>query len=909
MIGAIAKRVFGSSNDRLVKKLEKAVQQINAFEPVIEALSDEELTAQTDKFRGILAEGRTLDEIMPEAFATVREASKRRLGMRHFDVQMVGGMVLHRGEIAEMRTGEGKTLVATLAVYLNAIEGKGVHVVTVNDYLARRDAEWMGQIYKFLGLTVGVIVPNLSEPERREAYYSDITYATNNELGFDYLRDNMKHSRDEMVHRPFNYAIVDEVDSILIDEARTPLIISGPTDDKSDLYVQVDAIVKQLLPEDYEADEKTKNITLTEDGVEKAERMLEDAGHLVGSNLYDIENTQVVHHLDQALKGVVMFKRDIDYVVENDKIVIIDEFTGRKMDGRRWSNGLHQAVEAKEGVPIEPENQTMASITFQNYFRMYPKISGMTGTAATEAAEFFDIYKMNVVSIPTNVEVLRDDQEDEFYKNTTDKFQAIAKLIAQRAHSGQPVLVGTVSIEKSELLSEYLTQEGVKHNVLNARFHEMEAHIVAQAGRIGAVTVATNMAGRGTDIQLGGNFEFRSDDELRDLSEGAERDAGIERIKAEVAAEKAQVLAAGGLCVIGTERHESRRIDNQLRGRSGRQGDPGMSKFYLCLEDDLLRIFGPDTLFSRMMNSNLADGEAIGSRWLSKAIETAQKKVEARNYDIRKQVVEYDDVMNDQRKVIYEQRADIMDAETLDDVVLDMRHDTVNVLVGDACPPGSYPEQWNVDGLKERTLEVLGLEVPFDEWLQEDGIEPQEIEQRLADMADAKMADKMGEDASIWRQVERQILLERLDHYWKEHLATLDALRQVVGLRAYAQKTPINEYKQEAFGLFERMLEAIREDVTRILMLSVLQMPDTAPLPELPDFLTSHIDNFSFDDASISRTPGAEAMMGAMGAGTSAAVLAAPGEGDPYKDMGLSRNALCPCGSGEKYKHCHGAAG
>ena len=907
MIGAIAKRVFGSSNDRLVKKLEKTVQQINAFEPMIEALSDAELTAQTDKFRSLLEAGTSLDDIMPEAFATVREASKRKLGMRHFDVQMVGGMVLHRGEIAEMRTGEGKTLVATLAVYLNAIEGKGVHVVTVNDYLARRDADWMGQIYKFLGLTVGVIVPNLSEPERREAYNSDITYATNNELGFDYLRDNMKHERSEMVHRPFNYAIVDEVDSILIDEARTPLIISGPTDDKSDLYVSVDAVVKQLVPEDYEADEKTKNITLTEDGVEKAERMLEDAGLLVGSNLYDIENTQVVHHLDQSLKAVVMFKRDIDYVVEKEKIVIIDEFTGRKMDGRRWSNGLHQAVEAKEGVLIEPENQTMASITFQNYFRMYPKISGMTGTAATEAAEFFDIYKMSVVSIPTNVAVLRDDQEDEFYKNTTDKFQAIAKLIGERAHGGQPVLVGTVSIEKSELLSEFLTKEGVKHNVLNARFHEMEAHIVAQAGRLGAVTVATNMAGRGTDIQLGGNFEFRTEDELRDLSEGSEREAGIERIKAEVATEKAQVLAAGGLCVIGTERHESRRIDNQLRGRSGRQGDPGMSKFYLCLEDDLLRIFGPDTLFSRMMNSNLADGEAIGSRWLSKAIETAQKKVEARNYDIRKQVVEYDDVMNDQRKVIYEQRADIMDADALDDVVQDMRLDTVNALVGDACPPGSYPEQWNIEGLKARVLDVLGLEAPIDDWLREDGIEPHDLEQRLSEAADAKMADKMGDDASIWRHVEKQILLERLDHYWKEHLATLDALRQVVGLRAYAQKTPINEYKQEAFGLFERMLEAIREDVTRILMLSVLQMPETAPLPELPDFLTGHIDSISFNDAGNTRTPGAEAMMGALGSG--AAVLAAPGEGNPYADMGLSRNAMCPCGSGEKYKHCHGAAG
>lgn len=684
MFGSIAKALFGSSNDRYVKSLDKIVRQIAAFEPHVQALSDEELAAQTPKFRQMLAEGKTLDDILPEAFATVREASVRALGMRHFDVQMIGGIVLHRGEIAEMRTGEGKTLVATLAVYLNALEGKGVHVVTVNDYLARRDAETMGVLYNFLGLTVGVIVPNLNEEQRREAYNADITYATNNELGFDYLRDNMKHERGQMVHRPFNFAIVDEVDSILIDEARTPLIISGPTDDKSDLYISVDAVVKQIAPDLYEADEKTKNITLTEDGVEWVERAFEDAGLLVGSNLYDVENTMVVHHLDQALKANVMFKRDIDYIVKDGKIVIIDEFTGRMMDGRRWSNGLHQAVEAKEGVKIEPENQTMASITFQNYFRMYPKIAGMTGTAATEAPEFFDIYKMNVVSIPTNVPVQRIDEEDEFYKNTMDKFGAIAKLIRERYENGQPVLVGTVSIEKSELLSEFLQKEGVKHNVLNARFHEMEAHIVAQAGRLGAVTIATNMAGRGTDIQLGGNVEFRIEDELRDVPEGPEREAGIARIRAEVAEEKQKVLAAGGLCVIGTERHESRRIDNQLRGRSGRQGDPGMSKFYLCLEDDLLRIFGPDTLFARMMNSNLADGEAIGSKWLSKAIETAQKKVEARNYDIRKQVVEYDDVMNDQRKVIYEQRADIMDAEAVGDVVTDMRHDTVNAIVGDA---------------------------------------------------------------------------------------------------------------------------------------------------------------------------------------------------------------------------------
>ena len=917
MFGSIAKAIFGSSNDRYVKSLDKIVRQIAAFEPRMQALSDEELAAQTPRFRQMLAEGATLDDILPEAFATVREASVRTLGMRHFDVQMIGGIVLHRGEIAEMRTGEGKTLVATLAVYLNALEGKGVHVVTVNDYLARRDAETMGVLYKFLGLTVGVIVPNLGEEQRREAYNSDITYATNNELGFDYLRDNMKHSREHMVHRPFNFAIVDEVDSILIDEARTPLIISGPTDDKSELYVSVDAIVKQISPDLYEADEKTKNITLTEDGVEWVERALEEAGLLVGSNLYDVENTMVVHHLDQALKANVMFKRDTDYIVKDDKVIIIDEFTGRMMDGRRWSNGLHQAVEAKEGVRIEPENQTMASITFQNYFRMYPKLAGMTGTAATEAAEFFDIYKMNVVSIPTNVPVQRVDEEDEFYKNTLDKFAAIARLIREKHEKGQPVLVGTVSIEKSELLSEFLRKEGVKHNVLNARFHEMEAHIVAQAGRLGAVTIATNMAGRGTDIQLGGNVEFRIEDELRDLPDGPEREAGIARIKAEVAAEKQQVLAAGGLCVIGTERHESRRIDNQLRGRSGRQGDPGMSKFYLCLEDDLLRIFGPDTLFAKMMNNNLADGEAIGSKWLSKAIETAQKKVEARNYDIRKQVVEYDDVMNDQRKVIYEQRADIMDAEAVGDVVTDMRHDTVNAIVADACPPGSYPEQWNIEGLKARVAEVLGMEVPLDEWMQEEAIEPELIEERIQTMADAKMDAKVVEvDANAWRSLEKSILLERLDHHWKEHLATLDALRQVVFLRAYAQKTPINEYKQEAFGLFERMLEAIREDVTRILMTSEIRLRpmDDFQLPELPDFLTSHIDPFTGEnDAVPAEGPLPSAGLfgtlppsagGTLVAGDAAA--AALAGGDPYAGQGISRNAPCPCGSGRKYKHCHG---
>ncbi len=916
MFGGVAKAIFGSSNDRYVKSLDKIVKTINAIEEQLETFTDRELAAQTQKFREQLAAGSTLDDILPEAFATVREASRRVLGMRHFDVQMVGGIVLHRGEIAEMRTGEGKTLVATLAVYLNAIEGKGVHVVTVNDYLARRDAEWMGQLYNFLDLSVGVIVPNINEAQRREAYFSDITYGTNNEFGFDYLRDNMKHERSQMVQRDFNFAIVDEVDSILIDEARTPLIISGPTEDKSDLYVAIDKIVKQVPAEWYDADEKSKNVSMTEDGVEEIEKLLLAEGLLETENLYDVENTQVVHHLDQALRANVMFKRDTDYIVKDDKVVIIDEFTGRMMDGRRWSNGLHQAVEAKEGVKIEPENQTMASITFQNYFRMYPKLAGMTGTAATEAAEFFDIYKLNVVEIPTNVPVARIDEEDEFYKNIQDKFQAIAKAIAEKNKIGQPVLVGTVTIEKSELLSEFLKKEGVKHNVLNARFHEMEAHIVSQAGRLGAVTIATNMAGRGTDIQLGGNLELRIDDELKDMPEGAERDAAIERIRQEIAAEKQQVLDAGGLFVLGTERHESRRIDNQLRGRSGRQGDPGLSRFYLCLEDDLLRIFGPDTLFARMMNSNLADGEAIGSKWLSKAIETAQKKVEARNYDVRKQVVEYDNVMNDQRKVVYEQRAEIMDSETVDDVVFEMRHDAINSIVNEACPPGSYPEKWNIEWLKERVDNMLDVPAPLDEWMQEDALEPELIEQRLVALADEKMDAKIAAtDTSIWRQVEKSILLDRLDFHWKEHLATLDALRQVVFLRAYAQKQPINEYKQEAFGLFERMLDTIREDVTRILMTSELRIPSAEPkpepLPELPEFLTGHIDPFTgLDDGDgmRGRSTGYEAVLGSLAGSPRAAV--GPGGSvseNPYKDQNISRNAQCPCGSGNKYKHCHGA--
>lgn len=906
MIGGFAKSLFGSSNDRYVKTIMKVVDKINAFEPEIEPLTDEELAAKTPYFRERVANGETLDDILPEAFAVVREAAKRTLGQRHYDVQMVGGIVLHRGEISEMRTGEGKTLVATLACYLNAIEGKGVHVVTVNDYLARRDGEWMSQVYSFLGMSLGTIIPNISEEQRREAYAADITYGTNNEFGFDYLRDNMKHDRDQMVQRPFNFAIVDEVDSILIDEARTPLIISGPTDDKSELYVSVNEVVQSITEEDYEKDEKTRNISLTEEGTEKAERLLEEAGLLEGDNLYDFENTQVVHHLNQALMANVMRKRDTDYIVNDGKIVIIDEFTGRMMDGRRWSNGLHQAVEAKEGVQIEPENQTMASITFQNYFRMYPKLSGMTGTAATEAAEFFEIYKMNVVTIPTNKPIQRMDENDEFYKNTLDKFAAIAKKIKEHSDKGQPVLVGTVSIEKSELLSDFLKKEEVTHNVLNARFHEQEAQIVAQAGSPGAVTIATNMAGRGTDIQLGGNIDFRIEHELGEMEEGPERDKAIAKIEEEVRALREEVRAAGGLFVLGTERHESRRIDNQLRGRSGRQGDPGLSRFYLCLEDDLLRIFGTETMFAKMMNKNLDDGEAIGGKWLSKAIETAQKKVEARNYEARKQVVEYDDVMNDQRKVIYEQRAEIMDAETVGDVVEDMRLETVNAMVADSCPPGSYPEQWEIDTLKTRVEEVLGLTPDIDAWLQEDAVEPEIIETRIAELADADFNSKVDQiDPEIWVQIEKSILLESLDHHWKEHLATLDALRQVVFLRAYAQKKPLDEYKKEAFGLFERMLEVIRESVTKTIAVSQFHRQEeieVPELPELPDFLTTHIDPLTGEDNSDDVDGGT--------LGTVSSTLPPRQSGGAVSDDinfdGVSRNAPCPCGSGRKYKHCHG---
>jgi preprotein translocase subunit SecA len=931
-LNKVAKAIFGSSNDRYVKSLQPLVRQINALEGKFEALTDAELQGQTALFRERLANGEKLDNLLPDAFATVREASKRVLGMRHFDVQLIGGIVLHRGEIAEMRTGEGKTLVATLATYLNALEGKGVHVVTVNDYLAKRDSEWMGQLYKWLGLSVGVIIPNIHDVERRIAYQADITYGTNNEFGFDYLRDNMKYERSQMVQRAFNHAIVDEVDSILIDEARTPLIISGPTDDKSELYIAVDRIVKTFRPEHYEKDEKAKSVILTEEGTEFAERALEAAGHLQGSNLYDAENTQVVHHLNQALRAVQMFRLDTDYIVRDGKVVIIDEFTGRMMDGRRWSDGLHQAVEAKEGVDIQPENQTLASITFQNYFRLYPKLSGMTGTAATEAPEFYDIYKLNVVEIPTNVPVRRQDDQDEFYKNESDKFAAIVKTIKEASARGQPVLVGTVSIEKSEALSGFLKKEGIEHSVLNARYHEQEAHIVAQAGRLGAVTIATNMAGRGTDIQLGGNIEFRIEDELSGVPAGPERDARIAEIRAEVMAEREKVREAGGLFVLGTERHESRRIDNQLRGRSGRQGDPGLSRFYLSLDDDLLRIFGQQNMLTRVMNSGLDDGEAIIHPWISKAIETAQKKVEARNYDIRKQLLQYDDVMNDQRKVVYEQRADIMDAEKVSDVVLEFRQDTIADIVERCCPPGSYPEQWDVDALQEAVATELNLDVPIGEWVKEEAVDQEIFVERLNALMDEKMAAKQaGIPEESWLQVEKNFLLQSLDHYWKEHLATLDALRQVVHLRAYAQKQPLNEYKSEAFHLFERMLKNVREDVTRMLAFAEFRNPEPMQLPDLPDFLklapgapADGLGNFgpapemslpSFGGVTTA-APGIFALGDALSTDEVEAARAVADQFGPGFDPAdpetwqrtVPRNAACPCGSGNKFKHCHGAS-
>jgi preprotein translocase subunit SecA len=892
MLGAIARRIFGSANDRVVKSLRKEVERINALEPEFAALTDAQLRAKTDEFRARLAQGQTLDELLCEAFATVREAAKRTLGQRHFDVQLVGGMVLHQGKIAEMKTGEGKTLVATLAAYLNALPGEGVHVVTVNDYLARRDSAWMGQIYQFLGLSVGVIVPQLDEASRKAAYACDITYATNNELGFDYLRDNMKMSRQAMVQRGHAFAIVDEVDSILIDEARTPLIISGPAEDSSELYRTIDALIPKLSPEDYEKDEKQRSVSLTETGHERMQALLMEAGKLQSGDLYDVQNISLVHHVNQALRAHKLFTRDVDYIVKDGRVVIVDEFTGRMMEGRRYSEGLHQALEAKEGVQIQAENQTLASITFQNYFRMYDKLAGMTGTAATEAAEFAEIYKLEVVEIPTHRPMIRKDEDDEVYRTAREKNEAIVKEIEAAHKKGQPVLVGTVSIEKSEALSALLKKKGIPHQVLNARYHEQEAYIVAQAGHLGGVTIATNMAGRGTDIQLGGNAEMRIAQEL-----GPEPDpAKAQAIRAEVEVQREKVREVGGLYVIGTERHESRRIDNQLRGRSGRQGDPGRSKFFLSLEDDLMRIFGSDRIDGMLQKLGLKEGEAIIHPWINKALLKAQQKVEARNFEIRKNLLKFDDVMNDQRKVVYEQRLEMMEAEDVADIVADMREQTIDELVRESIPEKAYPEQWDTARLQEQVQRVLGLDLPVAEWAQEEGIADEEIRKRLHEASEAHLKRKEATyGAEVWRNVEKSLLLQVLDHLWKEHLLHLDYLRQGIYLRGFGQRDPLNEYKREAFDLFEAMLGNLRREVTRFVSTVELRLAEPEPPapPPPPRRLTP--------DRLREIAP-------ALSAAGGVAVLSEP-EIDPARPETWARtprNAPCPCGSGRKYKYCHG---
>ena len=976
-LGNIASKIFGSSNERRVKGFRPLVAQINALESELEQLSDEELKARTETFRTRLAAGETLDDILVPAFATVREAAKRTLGQRHFDVQLIGGMVLHQGDIAEMKTGEGKTLVATLPVYLNALNGKGVHVVTVNDYLAKRDSEWMGQVYRFLGLTVGVIVHELDDEGRKAAYACDVTYGTNNELGFDYLRDNMKMRQSEMVQREHTYAIVDEVDSILIDEARTPLIISGPLDDRAELYQTIDEMMKIITPEDFELDEKQRQVSFTEVGNEKLEKALEAAGLLKGT-LYDIDNVTIVHHLTQALKAHKLFQRDKDYIVKGDQVVIIDEFTGRMMPGRRYSEGLHQALEAKEHVDIQPENQTLAQITFQNYFRLYKKLGGMTGTALTEASEFMDIYGLEVIEIPTNLQVSRVDEDDEIYRTQREKLGAIVQSIAEAQSRGQPILVGTTSIEKSEQLSELLKdakffreiassldeqvatikpgkeeelrkhltdmstlmrqladnakgKPPIPHQVLNARYHEQEANIVAQAGVPAAVTIATNMAGRGTDIQLGGNAEFRVRDWVAEqTAKGSPPDESAirqkrEELVADVAQKKRAALDAGGLYVLATERHESRRIDNQLRGRSGRQGDPGRSKFYLALDDDLMRIFGSERMDKVLQTLGLKDGEAITHPWMNKSLETAQKKVEQRNFDIRKQILKYDDTMNDQRRVIFEQRLDIMGQDDVSETVNELRQQLIDELVPRFIPPTAYAEQWDTLGLKEQIKEVFAIELPVDQWAAEEGIAEEQIKERIQKAVDAKAAEKASELGNdLYRQIEKMVLLQTLDHLWREHIVTLEHLRQVIGFRAYGQRDPLNEYKSESFVLFENMLGRLRENVTGQLMHVELAPPEEQPAlqpVELPPMEAHHvnattgIDEFGGDpelamaDAAI---VGARQLRRAAPEPDKRApvqVRKAEGAVDPNDQSTwgrVSRNALCPCGSGKKFKHCHG---
>jgi preprotein translocase subunit SecA len=911
-------RFFGSSNDRKVKAMQARALKINALEPQMQGLSDHDLRAKTVEFRDRLAKGATLDDLLDEAFAVVREAAKRTLGQRHYDVQLVGGMVLHQGGIAEMRTGEGKTLVATAPVYLNALAGKGVHLITVNDYLAQRDSEWMGQVYRFLGMEVGVIVHGLSQGQRQAAYNADITYGTNNEFGFDYLRDNLVYDAGEMVQRGHNFAIVDEVDSILIDEARTPLIISGPTEDRSEFYKTIDLLVKELIkdPTNYDFDEKQRQVILTEEGSERIEEILLEGGHLAPdtAGLYDAANVSAVHHVNQALRANVLYQLDKDYIVRAGEVILIDEFTGRMMHGRRLSEGLHQAIEAKEGAVIQPENQTLASVTIQNYFRLYSKLSGMTGTAATEAQEFLDIYKMDVAEIPTNRPVVRIDDDDEVYRTAAEKHVAILSLIEDCYRRGQPILVGTVSIEKSEQLSEMLkahkfeiegkTKTGIPHNVLNARYHEQEALIVADAGVPGAVTIATNMAGRGTDIQLGGNLDMKVmqwRDEQRALGVEVTPEMALEhkaRIEAETSTLKDQALAAGGLFVLGTERHESRRIDNQLRGRTGRQGDPGHSKFFLSCEDDLLRIFAGERLDGIMRTFGVQEGEAITHKWLNSAIATAQKRVEQRNYEIRKNLLKYDDVVNDQRKAVFEQRAEFMAATDISDVVGEMRRDTIEDFVSRFLPPKAYAEQWDIAGLDEHVSGFLGLELPLKEWAAEDGIANEEIEERIVKAADARAAERDAQVGDHMRTVEKSFVLQMIDLQWREHLMHLDHLRNVIGLRGYGQRDPLNEYKTEAFTLFETLLTDLRQNVTRWLMTVEFQF-EQPPSPPMGQFQEIHLDPLTGENA---------ALMGALPDGLNAEQRQAlPVGALPEGWENSGRNASCPCGSGKKFKHCHGA--
>jgi preprotein translocase subunit SecA len=992
-IGTFAAKVFGSSNDRKLKAYRPRVAAINALEPELERLSDAELRARTDQLRKRLADGTPLDELLVPAFATVREAAKRTLGQRHFDVQLIGGMVLHQGKISEMKTGEGKTLVATLPVYLNALTGRGVHVVTVNDYLAKRDAEWMGAIYRFLGLSVGCIVHELDDEERRAQYACDVTYGTNNELGFDYLRDNMKMQAPEMVQRGHYYSIVDEVDSILIDEARTPLIISGPVEDRAELYNALDVLVKRLVLDHgaieknlkangkeqlkellktqgyFELDEKQRQVAFTEAGNEHIEQMLRQQDLLKGESLYDIENVTVVHHANQALKANTLFQRDRDYIVKAGQVILIDEFTGRMMQGRRFSEGLHQALEAKEGVEIQPENQTLASITFQNYFRLYAKLAGMTGTAVTEANEFMDIYGLDVIEVPTNMPIARADEHDEVYRTVKEKARAIVAEIADCRRRGQPVLVGTTSIEKSEQLSallrdhkyvrelgQYLKKqaEGLKegkedrlkaelndigaylaslgsknsagdpvpHQVLNARYHEQEAHIIAQAGVPGTVTIATNMAGRGTDIQLGGNPDYRLRDWIKEAEASGREPTPQEinqekdRIGTDVAEKKRQALAAGGLYVIGTERHESRRIDNQLRGRSGRQGDPGRSKFYLSLEDDLMRIFGSDRMDGMLQKLGLQEGEAITHPWINKALEKAQQKVEARNFDARKYVLKYDDVMNDQRKVIFDQRIDIMGHDDVSETIVDLRHQVVRELVAKNIPQNAYAEQWDTDAISVEMQRIFGLDLPVDQWAAEEGIAEDEISERLLKHVDDKAHSKETEfGAETMRQIEKMVLLQTLDHLWREHLVTLEHLRQVIGFRSYGQRDPLNEYKSEGFHLFETMLQNLREAVTGQLM-HIQGMPEDQPEVlepvELPPMRAQHIDPFTGEDelAMADAALAAEVHPGIRDERRMPLQSRKRGGAlnpkNPATWGKVARNAPCPCGSGKKYKHCHG---